>query len=218
MQEDKKFEKWMVVCVILIFIGLFYIVFVGLLLARPTITEEFYKNRPKEEVVDQEERADVESIQGIAQEEAEEPIRANKYMSVETLEEQNEKAVSEHENLKNIIFEICSQYDNVRPELVLAMIETESTYNPNAENGDCIGLMQVNRIIHADRARKLEVTNLFDPWSNVLTGVDYFSDLMTQYDNDEEKALVAYNCGHYTGNVTSYATKILNRSYELANE
>lgn len=218
MREDRRFEAWIAAGTGLIIIGVLYLIFIAFLLARPQVEEEVEKNRPVEEVSEIEDLADVEAIQSIAQEEAEEPIQSNKYMTIETLEEQNEKAVSEHENLKNIIFEICSQYDNVRPELVLAMIETESTYNPNAENGDCIGLMQVNRIIHAERARKLEVTNLFDPWSNVLTGVDYFSDLMTQYDNDEEKALVAYNCGHYTGSVTAYATKILNRSYELANE
>lgn len=43
------------------------------------------------------------------------------------------------------------------PELVEAIIEKESSWDPTAVNGDCVGLMQVDQIIHWRRARSLTV-------------------------------------------------------------
>lgn len=153
---------------------------------------------------------------GIAKEEVTTPIESNTYISIETVEEKNDKIVSSRTILETLVLEVSEKY-GVRPELIMAMIEAESTYKSDAQNGECVGLMQVNRNIHAGRAEKLGVTDLFDPYSNILVGVDYFSELLEKY-GDEGAALVAYNRGSYGGELTGYAINILNRSYELSIE
>lgn len=86
------------------------------------------------------------------------------------------KAVTKEEIISYTI-EIGGAY-NICPELIQAVIETESTYKPDATNGDCIGLMQVCRKYNADRMEKLGVTDLYDPYSNILVGTDYLAELI----------------------------------------
>lgn len=107
------------------------------------------------------------------------------------------------------------------PELLQAMIETESSNNPKAVNGDCIGLMQINSKVHKERMKKLGVTDLYDPYSNILVGADYLSELFTQSE-DIYLVLMKYNMSRKTaqalyddGSYTVYALKIANRSVEL---
>ena len=118
--------------------------------------------------------------------------------------------------------EICES-QNICPAVVIALIEAESDGNPNdvSKNG-AIGLMQVVPKWHWERMEKLGVTDLFDPYSNILTGVDYLDELRQDYD-DLPVVLMCYNEGPdeetlrkiADGYVSDYAKKIIDRASEL---
>jgi soluble lytic murein transglycosylase-like protein len=130
---------------------------------------------------------------------------------------------TERELIDLYVEEICKKY-SIRPELVKSMIFHESTYRVNAVNGDgtCVGLMQVSTRWHADRAKKLGVTDFYDPYSNILVGVDFLSELLKSSDGDESLALMMYNMDwesaqklYSQGKESSYAKNVLARAEEL---
>ena len=116
--------------------------------------------------------------------------------------------------------EIGAKY-NICPELLEAIIEQESSGNPNAVGvyGD-IGLMQVIPKWHRDRMQRLGVTDLYDPYSNILVGTDYLMELAEEYE-DLATVLMIYNGSSNAvsrceaGNYTEYAKSIMERSAEL---
>ena len=111
----------------------------------------------------------------------------------------------------------------IAPELLQAMIERESTGNPDAVNGGCIGLMQIFQKYHLERMERLGVTDLLDPYSNILVGADYISELAERY-GDVALTLDVYNgnskafYNNNNGIISSYAKWILERSEELERE
>ena len=108
----------------------------------------------------------------------------------------------------------------VSEELLIAMIEVESSGNPNAKNGDCKGLMQVSERWHKDRMERLGVTDIYDPYGNILIGTDYLMELANRY-GDITYVLDKYNgnskadYNNENGIVSEYANKILTRSEKL---
>lgn len=123
------------------------------------------------------------------------------------------------EDLQNHIFAECEN-KGVAPTIVLAMCYRESNYNASAVGDDChsYGLMQIQKRWHTQRMQRLGATDLLDPYQNITVGVDYLAELLCRYDHDVEKALTAYNRGHYSGTVTEYAKAVLKTAYELAPE
>jgi soluble lytic murein transglycosylase-like protein len=127
------------------------------------------------------------------------------------------KPLSEREIINSYVKEIATQY-NIEPELIMSVIQQESKYNPNAKNGTCLGLMQISKRWHAARARKLGITNFYDPYSNILLGVDYLSELFSKY-KDTRLVLMLYNMGHQTafqmysnGQISTYAKTVIKRA------
>lgn len=87
--------------------------------------------------------------------------------------------------------EVCKEY-KVPLDLVVGMMFAESTFNPNAKNGDCYGLMQVNTI-NAEELKSIGVYDLTDAKQNIKGGVYLLSKALTKF--DLSGALIAYNCG-----------------------
>ena len=84
---------------------------------------------------------------------------------------------------------------DIQPELVEAICFKESSWNPSAlSDVNCIGLMQINQKYHKKRMEKYGVTDLYDPYSNILVGCDYLAELFEKY-GDCYEVLMVYNEG-----------------------
>ena len=69
--------------------------------------------------------------------------------------------------------ESCVKYGEeygICPELLMAMIEKESSGRPDVESGGCKGLMQISGRWHKDRMERLGVTDIYC-WSRLLVGI-----------------------------------------------
>lgn len=85
-----------------------------------------------------------------------------------------------------------AQRNRVRSDLVRAVVQVESAYNPAAVSSKgAMGLMQ----LMPATARQYGVANPFNPGENVRAGVAYLRELLDRYQGNEELALAAYNAG-----------------------
>jgi soluble lytic murein transglycosylase-like protein len=95
------------------------------------------------------------------------------------------------QTLDQMVHEVAARY-NVDPELVRAVVSTESNWNPHAvSRTGAQGLMQ----LVPSTAHDLGVRNAFDPQQNLDGGVRYLRMLLERYGGDLDKALAAYNAG-----------------------
>jgi len=91
----------------------------------------------------------------------------------------------------SIIDEHATQH-GVRSDLVRAVIQAESAFNPTARSvKGAMGLMQ----LMPATAVAYGVSNAYDPAENIRAGVAYLRGLLDRYSQNEELALAAYNAG-----------------------
>lgn len=102
--------------------------------------------------------------------------------------------------LQGALYEDCAEY-GVPVSLALGLMETESRFDPEADNGLCYGLMQLNRDYFPDGLA---------PAENIRAGLEYLGSLLARYDT-AEAALTAYNAGQDTG-ARGYANAVLDRA------
>ncbi len=122
--------------------------------------------------------------------------------------------------LQQFTYVICGNY-GVDYELILAMIEVESSYRNDAESTcGAVGYMQVIEKWHKGRMERLNVEDLSNPYSNIMVGVDYMAELLENY--PEEIALGIYNMGYKAVDfwndgkiITEYAETVLSRRMEI---
>ncbi len=101
-------------------------------------------------------------------------------------------------DFQKIITEASAKY-GVDTNLVNAVIQAESAFNPNAvSSAGAEGLMQ----LMPATAASLGVTDSMDPQQNVDGGVKLLRSLLNSYDGNVSLALAAYNAG--PGAVSKY--------------
>lgn len=145
-------------------------------------------------------------------------IMASLYGIINAWEVQAESA----DDWEEYIETVCSEY-NICPELVYAIIERESNWNPKIKNDGCVGLMQISPIFHHGRMKRLGAAKLEDPYDNILVGVDYLSELFNRY-HDIYAVLMFYNAGYSSkyglnawenGIFSDYAIEVSARAEQL---
>ena len=111
-------------------------------------------------------------------------------------------ATTGRERFDDLVLEHASR-QALRPELVRAVIQVESGFNPAARSPKgAMGLMQ----LMPATARELGVRDAYDPSENIRGGTLYLRRLLDRYSGDEELALAAYNAGE--GAVERYGRRV----------
>ena len=106
------------------------------------------------------------------------------------------------EGIYDEAIESASATHGVRPELVRAVIQVESGFNPRARSH--VGAMGLMQLMPATAA-ELGVDNPWDPVQNIHGGVAYLGSLIREF-GDEVLALAAYNAG--PGAVNRYGQRV----------
>jgi soluble lytic murein transglycosylase-like protein len=93
--------------------------------------------------------------------------------------------------IEEYIGRVAFQYQ-LDPQLVIAMIEVESAWDPKARSSKgALGLMQ----LMPETAARFRVHDPLDPRKNVEGGVRYLRLLLDRFDQNLTSALAAYNAG-----------------------
>lgn len=97
----------------------------------------------------------------------------------------------ERRKVVELVVQLARQF-KLDPRLVLALIGTESGFDPNARsNKNAQGLMQ----LIPDTAERFAVKDMFDPLENLRGGMSYLRWLLAYYRGDVMLAVAAYNAG-----------------------
>jgi len=100
--------------------------------------------------------------------------------------------------LQEVVYRL-SRENGVDPRLVDAVVRVESAYDPKAvSKRGALGLMQ----LMPDTARRLAVSDPFDPEQNIRGGVREVARLIDRYSGNLPLVLAAYNAGE--GAVAKY--------------
>jgi soluble lytic murein transglycosylase-like protein len=114
--------------------------------------------------------------------------------------------------------------NDIRPELIAAVVQAESRFKPTARSGaGAIGLMQ----LVPRTGRWMGARDLTNPAQNIAAGAKYLKYLNDRFDGNETKVIAAYNAGE--GNVKrfggvppfretrSYVNKVRNYEQDFKN-
>lgn len=92
---------------------------------------------------------------------------------------------------------------NLHPELLHAVVRTESAYNPKAvSSAGATGLMQ----LMPATAQRYKVADIWDAEQNLSGGARYLRDLLDMFEQDLRLALAGYNAGENA--VIKYGNRI----------
>lgn len=98
----------------------------------------------------------------------------------------------------SLIYQEAKKND-LRPELVAAVVEAESQFKPTARSGPgAVGLMQ----LMPRTGKWMGARDLTNPKQNVAAGTKYLKYLEKRFDGNETKMIAAYNAGE--GNVKRF--------------
>lgn len=99
--------------------------------------------------------------------------------------------------LQQFTYDTCRYYGiSEYYETVLAMMWKESTFDPKKISAtNDYGLLQINACNHKYLKETLDLVDMLDEKDNIEGGVYLLSTLLTEYDNNIEKALMVYNMG-----------------------
>ena len=95
--------------------------------------------------------------------------------------------------------EQASEIYALPPDLLFGMIVTESTGNPRAKNGSCLGPMQVSKKWWDKALREAGIVNnrndYFEIMNGIMAGAFVLDHYLAKHDGDLRAALVAYSGG-----------------------
>ena len=101
-------------------------------------------------------------------------------------------SLARRNNAYDEIIDEHASLHGIRPDLIHAVIQAESAFNPEARSvKGAMGLMQ----LMPATALEYGVTDPYDPAQNIRGGVAYLKSLLVRYSQNEELALAAYNAG-----------------------
>jgi soluble lytic murein transglycosylase-like protein len=113
------------------------------------------------------------------------------------------RPLSRRAEMYNHLIERHASNHAVNPDLVRAVIQAESAFNPRARSHKgAMGLMQ----LMPSTAAEFGVVDPYDPDENIRAGVGYLKQLLVRYADNEELALAAYNAG--PGAVQKYGNAV----------
>jgi soluble lytic murein transglycosylase-like protein len=113
------------------------------------------------------------------------------------------RPLSTRATLYNDLIEEHASRNVVSADLVRAVIQAESAFNPRAVSSKgAMGLMQLMPATAAEHG----VLDPFNPAENIRAGVKYLKRLLVSYEGRVELALAAYNAG--PGAVKKYGGKV----------
>ena len=127
------------------------------------------------------------------------------------------------DELQEYTYEIAQKY-NVDYDLVLAIMQTESQFsNVVSENGEDIGLCQINVINAEWLYKEYALYNLMDERQNIEACAVILSKLSDKFDS-ENAVIMAYNLGEgkakkyiKSGKTLEYSSKVLTAKEVIAN-
>lgn len=154
--------------------------------------------------------------------------------AVETIPEEPEHAYFDiplDKELQDHIMKVC-EANNVDSHIVMAVIERESRFKVDAvgDSGNSLGLMQIQPRWHQARMEKLGVTDLLDPYQNVVVGIDLLAELQgicgySEYNDRMAWILMSYNggCSYANkklanGEYSEYVYAVMDRSERLLSD
>ena len=101
-------------------------------------------------------------------------------------------ATSQNKKRFTALIEKVARETLLRPELLHAVIQAESSYDPDAVSSKgAVGLMQ----LMPGTAKRYGVTDRRNPEQNLRGGANYLKDLLKQFDFNLRLAVAAYNAG-----------------------
>lgn len=151
-----------------------------------------------------------------------ESVQAEKVMTApeqqSALEETAEAMAEEiplSEELVQTALTACEQYE-VPPQLLFAVMEVESGFQTDAQNGACTGLMQIHSINLPYLQEQIGISDLSDPEQNIQAGAFILGGYLSRYNTED--SLMAYNLGEGGAKKqwergihgTAYTEKVLN--------
>lgn len=134
------------------------------------------------------------------------------------------------EYIVQLAIHLSTYYEDISPSLTLAIIAQESKFYQYEKYEGALGLMQLLPSYHSDRLivcleedERYSNDLFYDPRLNIMTGLDYFHQLLEKVNGDIAYALMCYNQGPHSayrtyvrgGFTSNYAKTIMKLSEEL---
>lgn len=136
-----------------------------------------------------------EPILTLAEEEPEEavqPVVCQLRVEVKAPEVDKYRDIPLSDELQDVALASCEEY-GVLPDILFAVMDVESGYQLDAQNGECYGLMQIHSINLPWLQEQIGVTDLSDPAQNIEAGAYILGGYLERYSLTD--SLMAYNLG-----------------------
>ena len=121
-----------------------------------------------------------------------EPVTCRLTITVKVLEVDKYRDIPLSHELQDVALAACEEY-GVLPDVLFAVMEVESGYQLDAQNGECYGLMQIHSINLPWLQEQIGTTDLSDPTQNIKAGAYILGGYLERYSLTDR--LMAYNLG-----------------------